>query len=83
MTRAGVHEAGTNLSELLRRVAAGEQVTITSGGQPVALLIPAPRAMNGVPEDFDAPLDDEVLRCAVTHRWCCCPLRQCRTLRRP
>jgi prevent-host-death family protein len=73
MTRVGVHEAKTNLSELLRRVAAGEEVTITSGGQPVALLIPAPRA-NGprtlgrdrdsftVPEDFDAPLDDEVLR---------------------
>ncbi|MGH3978173.1 MAG: type II toxin-antitoxin system Phd/YefM family antitoxin [Pseudonocardiaceae bacterium] len=35
MIEVGVHEAKTTLSELLRRVAAGEEVTITrSGTQP-------------------------------------------------
>ncbi|MGH4022850.1 MAG: type II toxin-antitoxin system Phd/YefM family antitoxin [Pseudonocardiaceae bacterium] len=32
----GVHEAKTTLSELLRRVAAGEEVTITRSDKPVA-----------------------------------------------
>jgi len=36
MVTVGVHEAKTTLSELLRRVAAGEEVTITRGGEPVA-----------------------------------------------
>ena len=64
MTRVGVHEAKTNLSSLLRRVAGGEEVVITNGGEPVARLVPAVRtgtqrigAFAGqitVPDDFDA-----------------------------
>lgn len=71
MVTVGVHEAKTTLSELLRRVAAGEEVTITRGGEPVAMIIPVqrrePRVLGRdrglfeVPEDFDAPLPDEVL----------------------
>lgn len=67
-----MHEAKTNLSELLRRVAEGEEVTITRSGEPVAKLVPVPRRgprvlgrdrdLFEVPEDFDAPLDDEVVR---------------------
>lgn len=67
-----MHEAKTTLSKLLRRVAAGEEVIITRGGQPVARLVPAegpPMRVLGqdrgrfiVPEDFDAPLDEDVLR---------------------
>lgn len=34
MTEVGVHEAKTHLSRLLRQVAAGEEVIITSGGRP-------------------------------------------------
>ncbi len=70
MVSVGVHEAKTNLSELLRRVVAGEEVTITRGGEPVAKIVPAqrrePRVLGRdkglfeVPEDFDAPLPDEV-----------------------
>lgn len=33
-----VHEAKTNLSELLRRVEAGEEIVIARGSEPVALL---------------------------------------------
>lgn len=67
----GVHEAKTNLSALLRRVASGEEITINSGGKPVAKLVPVQRSAPRVfgrdrglftlPDDFDAPLPDEVL----------------------
>ena len=72
MVTVGVHEAKTNLSALLRRVAAGEEVTITRGGEPVARIVPAqrraPRVLGRdsglfeVPDDFDAPLPDDVLQ---------------------
>lgn len=67
-----MHEAKTTLSELIRRVATGEEITITSNGEPVALLVPPPRrtvrvlgqdaGLFEVPEDFDDPLPEEVLR---------------------
>ncbi len=71
MASVGVHEAKTNLSELLRRVEAGEDVIIRRGGQPVARIM-AIRPPGGqrlgfdrgaftVPEDFDDPLPDDVL----------------------
>lgn len=37
-TKVTVHEAKTNLSQLLRRVEAGEEVIIARGEQPVAVL---------------------------------------------
>lgn len=69
MITVGVHEAKTHLSRLLRRVAAGEEVLITSGGEPVARLVPVaqrpPRRELGfdrglvrIAVDFDAPLPD-------------------------
>ena len=71
MVEVGVHEAKTTLSALLRRVAAGEEITITSSGRPVARLVPArpmadrefgrDRGLFEVPEDFDAPLPGDVL----------------------
>lgn len=71
MTDVGVHEAKTRLSELLRRVEAGEEVTIRRGRVVVARLIPAKPSGKRrlgidvgrleVPEDFDAPLDEATL----------------------
>jgi prevent-host-death family protein len=72
MTKSvGVHEAKTNLSKLLERVAAGEEITITRRGEEVARLVPAQPATARrfgldrgrwvVPDEFDAPLPDEVL----------------------
>jgi len=67
----GVHEAKSRLSELLRAVATGQEVEICRNGQPVARIVPA--TIRGsrtfgydigrfeVPEDFDAPLADDVL----------------------
>ena len=67
----GVHEAKTHFSRLLRQVAMGEEITIRSGGRAVARLVPVPpgprrefgrdRGRFTVPEDFNAPLPDEVL----------------------
>jgi prevent-host-death family protein len=71
MTEVGVHEAKTHLSRLLRRVAAGEEITITSSGRPAARLVPveAPTLRQTgfdagilpVPDDFDDPLPDALL----------------------
>jgi prevent-host-death family protein len=66
------HEAKTQLSRLLRRVAAGEEITIANRGVPVARLVPVsrqkPQRQLGaygdtikIADDFDAPLPDEIL----------------------
>lgn len=67
-----IHQAKTHLSKLLLRVAGGEEITIARAGVPVARLVAVepprtPRPMGmfrgqfKVPEDFNAPLPDEVL----------------------
>jgi prevent-host-death family protein len=71
MTEVGVHEAKTHLSRLLRQVMAGDEVVITRGGEPIARLVPVKRVTKRllgvekgrfeVPDDFDAPLPDELL----------------------
>ena len=67
------HEAKTQFSRLLRRVAAGEEITIANRGVPVARLVPVAKDQQGarklgifsgqmiVPDDFDAPLPDDIL----------------------
>lgn len=68
-----VHYAKTHLSEILDRVALGEEFVIAKAGKPVARLtrIEAPRqdrvlgTVRGdfhVPEDFNDPLPEDVLR---------------------
>ncbi len=59
---------------LLDRVEAGEYLVVVRGGRPVAELRPIPAAQPGsrpfglytgtftVPDDFDAPLSEEILR---------------------
>jgi antitoxin (DNA-binding transcriptional repressor) of toxin-antitoxin stability system len=68
-----MHQAKSTLSQLVQRAAAGETVLIGPNGQAVAKLTgldaPAtPKRRLGllkgkikVPDDFDAPLPDEVL----------------------
>jgi prevent-host-death family protein len=41
MITIGTFEAKTHLTQLLDRVAAGEQITITRHGTPIARLVPA------------------------------------------
>ena len=71
MGRATVHQAKTHLSRLLREVEKGEEIVIYRGCEPVARLVPIEgnvrrlgidEGLFEVPEDFDAPLPDELLR---------------------
>jgi len=66
-----VHEAKTQLSRLLRRVADGDEITISRAGVPVARLVAVgpkertrPMGMDRnrlwVSDDFDAPLPPDV-----------------------
>jgi prevent-host-death family protein len=72
MTKSvGVHEAKTHLSRLLLAVQQGEEVVITRRGQQVARLVPPATTRSRqfgidegvfeVPEDFDEPLDEQIL----------------------
>jgi len=72
MKAVNTHEAKAQLSRLLRRVAAGEEITIANRGVPVARLVPVPtdkpmRKLGAygdtikIADDFDAPLPDEIL----------------------
>lgn len=40
----GAYEAKTHLPALLKRVASGEEITITKHGAPIAKLVPVPAA---------------------------------------
>lgn len=72
MRKLNIHEAKTHLSRLIEEVAAGQEIIIAKAGTPVAKLVPAKSRrkkrklgiLDGaftVPEDFDAPLPDDVL----------------------
>jgi len=71
MAQVNVHEAKTQLSRLLARVEAGEEIVIARNGKPVARLVPVStgpaRRVPGedagkgwIAEDFDAPLPPEI-----------------------
>ena len=70
--QVNIHEAKTNLSKLLARVSAGEEVIIARAGKPIARLVPiterprqrVPGSAKGkvtISPDFDAPLPESVL----------------------
>jgi prevent-host-death family protein len=67
-----IHQAKTHFSQLLQRVAAGEEITIARAGVPVARLVPIEKKKGTRPlgiargeiwiaDDFDAPLPDDLL----------------------
>lgn len=64
--QVNIYDAKTNLSKLLERVEAGEEIVIARNGRPIARLVPErrrrePRKPGGwegriwMSEDFDAP----------------------------
>ena len=72
MTTVNVHEAKTQLSRLLARVAGGEEIVIARAGKPVARLLPVqgkgsrrtPGSLRGrimLSERFDEPLPTDEL----------------------
>ena len=69
MDIVNVHEAKTQLSRLLERVVAGEQIIIARYGKPIAKLVPflveprQPGRLKGqlqLTPEFDAPLPEAI-----------------------
>jgi prevent-host-death family protein len=70
MAEVGMHEAKTNLSQLVERAEAGEEIVLTRRGKPVAQLVPVPvksgmaavwgkyRGQIHIADDFDELPDD-------------------------
>ncbi|MEP7158989.1 MAG: type II toxin-antitoxin system prevent-host-death family antitoxin [Chloroflexota bacterium] len=63
MKTVGAYDAKTNLPRLLEEVAAGESITITKHGVPVATLIPARQALRSA-----AAAAKELLAFRAAHR---------------
>jgi prevent-host-death family protein len=72
MRTVNIHEAKTHLSRLVDEVCSGEEIIIAKAGKPLAKLVAltatAKKRKLGIlkgklraPEDFDAPLPEEVL----------------------
>jgi len=72
MEKVNVHDAKTHFSRLLDRAEEGEEFVIAKAGRPVARLGPLARQekkrrlglLDGkfkIPDDFNAPLPDEVI----------------------
>lgn len=69
MLQVNIHEAKTNLSKLIQKVIAGEEVVIAKGNQPIVKLVlienlkPQRRLGTAkgkikIADDFDEPLED-------------------------
>ena len=73
MKQVNIHQANTALSKLVKRAEAGEEVVIARAGKPAAKLVPLTEVrgrrrlglLDGrfkIPDDFNAPLPESVLR---------------------
>ncbi len=73
MKQVNMHQAKTELSKLVERAEAGEEVVIARAGKPAAKLVPISKAgrrrrlglLDGkfrIPDNFNAPLPASVLR---------------------
>jgi len=73
METVNIHQAKTNLSQLLSRVELGKEIVISKSGVPVAKLVPLRASFDRrsslgqdrgrfiVPDDFNNPLPEEIL----------------------
>lgn len=73
MKQVNIHQAKTELSKLVERVEAGEEILIARAGRPVAKLVPLNSGrgrrklglLDGkfrIPDDFNKPLPPSILR---------------------
>jgi prevent-host-death family protein len=73
MKQVNIHQAKTELSKLVERAEAGEEILIARAGKPVAKLVPLTRGRGSrklglldgkfrIPDDFNKPLPASVLR---------------------
>lgn len=72
MEQVSIHQAQTDLSKLVEKVLAGQEIIITKTGKPVAKLVPYNHvathrklgSMKGqirLAADFDAPIPDRII----------------------
>jgi prevent-host-death family protein len=72
MKQVNIHQAKTELSKLIERAEAGEEIVIARAGKPAAKLVPLTRArgrrrlglLDGkfrIPDDFNKVLPDSVI----------------------
>jgi prevent-host-death family protein len=71
MSVIGIRQAKAQWTRLLSRVGGGDEIVITRRGRPVARLVPVKASgkrrlgidegVFNVPDDFDAPLPDDVV----------------------
>ena len=70
MIEVNIHEAKTQLSRLLKKVAEGEEVIIARSGEPIARIVPIKQTRKKrilgqyagqiwISDDFDDPVDPE------------------------
>ncbi|HEV8724285.1 MAG TPA: type II toxin-antitoxin system Phd/YefM family antitoxin [Candidatus Binatia bacterium] len=80
MKQVNIHQAKTELSKLVERAESGEETVIARAGKPAAKLVPLTRArgrpllglLDGkfrIPDDFNAPLPDSVIRAFEGRKW--------------
>jgi len=73
MKQVNIHQAKTELSKLVERAEAGEEIVIARAGKPAAKLVPFTESrghrrlglLDGkfqIPDDFNASLPDSVIR---------------------
>ena len=73
MKQVNIHEAKTELSKLVERAEAGEEIVIARAGKPAAKLVPMTKSrgrrrlglLDGkyrVPDNFNAPLPESIIR---------------------
>ena len=73
MKQVNIHQAKTELSKLVERAEAGEEILIARAGRPVEKLVPLGRGqgrrklglLDGkfrIPDDFNKPLPSSILR---------------------
>lgn len=72
MEQVNIHQAKTNLSQLLSRAVLGEEIIIAKAGKPMVRLVPVEKptkervlgqdeGLFTVPEDFNDPLPEDIL----------------------
>jgi prevent-host-death family protein len=73
MKKVNIHQAKTELSKLVERAEAGEEIVIARAGKPAAKLVPLTTSrghrrlglLDGkfqIPDDFNARLPDSIIR---------------------
>lgn len=72
MPKVNIHEAKTHLSRYVEEAAQGKEIVIAKAGKPVARIAPLAAVKTArklglldgkarIPDDFNAPLPDEIL----------------------